>query len=81
MKELRGNFIINDDTDEVRLKGLLNMDASLDKISVAYHKLTGGEVIDHRCDKEHEYTNVDAQDDPDFWEEELINDELTYRTV
>ena len=71
-------FIIETDEDEVKLQSLLGSDKSLEVLSKEYHNLTGKEVIDHRCDRDHEYTNVDAQDDPDFWSEEPIND-INYR--
>ena len=76
----RAHFIINCDDDLRRLESLLEV-KSLEEASNIYHRLTGKEVIDHRCGYDNEYTNVNAQDDPEFWEEELINDSITYKTV
>lgn len=69
--ESKAIFIINSDEDVVRLCNLLKVE-SLDKASALYHKLTGKEVLDHRDSSE--YTNVNAQCDPDFWSEEPIAD-------
>ena len=73
-----GHYIIADEDDLLRLQRLMCMQgSSLDSLSTAYHKLTGKEVIDRRDSSE--YTNVDAQDDPDFWAEESINDKVQYK--
>lgn len=78
--DARAHFIINCDDDLRRLESILEV-RSLEEASNVYHRLTGKEVIDHRCDHDNEYTNVDAQDDPEFWEEEPINDSIMYKTV
>lgn len=64
-------YIIETDSDEDYLKSLF-LCSSLEEVSRLYNSLTGREVIDHRCDHDHEYTNVNAQRDPDFWDEESI---------
>lgn len=75
-----GHYIIGDEEDLSRLQRLMCMQgSSLDKLSIAYHKLTGKEIIDRRDSSE--YTNVDAQDDPDFWAEEPINDKVQYKCL
>jgi len=74
------HYIIETNKDEEWLRDLVSADPgdSLEVVSRRYHNKFGGEVIDHRDDHDHEYTNVNAQDDPEFWEEELINDSINY---
>lgn len=78
--ESRAHFIINCDDDLRTLESLLEV-KSLEEATNVYHRLTGKEVIDHRHDHDNEYTNVAAQCDPEFWEEEPINDSIMYKTV
>lgn len=62
-------YIIEDDESEKKLLDMMGVD-SLEKASFLYTKQTGMEVIDRREDTE--YSNVNAQRDPDFWAEESI---------
>ena len=62
-------YYLNSEEDLERLKRLTLLD-TIEEVTKFWHKLTGGEVIDHRDTTE--YTNCNAQRDPDFWQEESI---------
>lgn len=68
------SFFIKSDEDEECLKSGLNLlGSSLEFASLKYHEFTGAEVYDYRDDVDHQFTNVNAQRDEDFWNEENIN--------
>lgn len=60
----RGNVLIVNSNDQVEEYQQLLLANSFDDLSNKWHKLTGGEILDYREDEE--YTNVNAQRDPDF---------------
>lgn len=64
------NKYIESDEDEKSLRVDLDaQDVSFDTLCNMFHSLTGGEVIDNRCDKSHEYTGVNLQRDEEFYQD------------
>lgn len=77
MKKIGNVVVVESDFDETLLRDDINEHSkSWSDFVQEYCQITGNEVLDHRSDIEHEYTEVSAQRDPDFYDEGLSYSEL-----
>lgn len=77
MKKLGTTIVIEDNEDEQIIR--LDVDdftSSWDDVLIKWTAKYNLDIVDHRYDHDHEYTQVNAQRDPDFFDEAMTQEEL-----